>query len=192
MTGALDRPSQGALENRKAVHRDNNPTSRSVPQTVRLARRTVRSIHAAEVELLVADQSAERRRSIAAIDAMLRSQHASRIAAVTARFADRRAALGAMLDPALRAAAARRLEAEETAEITSLALAHGAERGRERRAVLASLAAVHKTARRALRRRQRHQRAGYAVVLGRLRPTALRAAKRSVIESGRLRLGRWN
>jgi hypothetical protein len=128
------------------------------------------SIHAAERQVQVASQLAERRQAVQAVDAALRAQHASRFAAVVARFAGRRVALSEMVDPAARAAAMRQLGSEEANELARLALEHAAEKRQARRAVLASVSGTHRAVRRSLQQRQRHQRAGIAVQLRAWRP----------------------
>ena len=137
---------------------------------IRAARRAVGSIHAAELQLLAAAQRAERSQAVRAIDASLAGRHAGNVAAVVARFADRRAALAMMADPSARAAAAQRLAAEEANELARLALEHAAEKRRLRNSVLASIGVVHRAARHAHRQRLRRQRIGIAVQLRALRP----------------------
>ena len=165
MTGPLERPSQGAPENRKAEIRE-----RSQSDVLRAARRAFASISVAEMQVLVAAQRDERSRALAAIDAGLRSQHASQTAAVVARFADRRAALDQITDAGARAAAAHRLAAEETAELARLALEHAAEKRRLKTSIVSSLAVTHRAEQRRLRLNQRRQRMGTAVRLQQLRP----------------------
>ena len=133
-------------------------------------RQTLVSIHAAERQLQSAIQSAERQQAVQAVGAGLQAQHASRIAAVIARFAGRRVALSEMADPAVRAAAMRQLGSEEANELARLAMEHAAEKRQARRAVLASIGGTHRGARRSLQERQRHQRAGIAVQLRGWRP----------------------
>lgn len=164
VTGPLDRPSQGAPENRKAselIHDARRP----VRHGIRSARRTVRSIHVAEDELQAAAQAAERRRALAAVDAGLRSKHASRVAAVVSRFADRRAALAYITDTGTRAAMIRQIAAEEANELARLAVEHAAEKRHLKRQVLTNINSKHRELRRRLRQRQRHQRASVAVQL---------------------------
>lgn len=131
-------------------------------------------MHTAELQLLTALQRAVRRQAMAAIDAALQGRHAGAIALVIARFADRRAALGAITDAGERAAIALRIDAEETTELARLALEHAAEKRQLRKATLAPLTAAHRAARRALRQRLRRQRAGIAVQLSAWRPTVSR------------------
>ena len=170
VTGPLERPSQGAPENRKASHRQDVEYRKPQRVVLRSARRAHSSILAAEMQLLVAAQRDERHRALAAIDAGLRSQHASQTAAVIARYAGRRAALAQIAEPTTRAAAAHRLAAEETAELASLALEHAAEKRRTKNSVLSSLIPSHRAARRALRQHQRRQRMATAVRLQGLQP----------------------
>lgn len=170
VTGALERPSQGAPENRKATNRSVIETARSERDALRSLRQTLVSIHAAERQLQAAGQLAERRQAVQAVDAALHSQQASRIAAVIARFAGRRAGVAELADPAARAAAMQQLGSEEANELARLALEHAAEKRQARRAVLASVSGTHRAARRSMQERQRHQRAGFAVQLRAWRP----------------------
>ena len=97
---------------------------------VRSARRTVRSIHAAERDLQTAGLAAESRKALAAANAGLRSLHASRVAAVVARFTHRRAALMHIVDPGARAAASQQIAMEEANELARLAVEHAGEKRR--------------------------------------------------------------
>lgn len=130
------------------------------------------------MQLLSAAQRGERDRAVRAIDAGLADRHAGNVAAVIARFADRRAAMAMMTDPHSRAAAAQRLAAEEAYELARLALEHAAEKRRLRNSVLASMGVVQQSARRALRQRLRRQRVGIAVQLQALRPRSGGAGSR--------------
>ncbi|MBX9711790.1 MAG: hypothetical protein K2X60_12220 [Xanthobacteraceae bacterium] len=152
---------------------------------IRTAKRAHASVLATLMQVLVVAQRDEVDRAIAAIDSGLHAQHTSATAAVVARFADRRAALSMLSDPAARAAAAHRLAEEERAELVHLALTHAAEKRRSRQSVVSSLAATHRSVRRALHQSQRHQRMGVAVQLHRLRPHALRTGKRTFVAGPR-------
>jgi hypothetical protein len=165
VTGPLDRPSQQTLETRKAADH-----IRPRRDAVRFARKTVASIHTAELEILSAAQKAARQQTVAATDAMLSDRHASAIALVIAKFAGRRAALATTVEPGARAAAAQQLVSEETAELARLALEHAAEKRAQRKAVTAPLLARQRAERRALRHRLRRQRAVVAVLVGAARP----------------------
>ena len=165
MTGVAHWPERGSPETRTAIQ-----SLRDSRDPARAARRTVIAIHAVERELQSASLAAERRQALAAVDAGLRSLHASRIAAVVSRFADRRAALAQMTDPGARAAASQQIALEEANELARLAVEHAGEKRRLRHSVLANLGGNHRAVRRNLRQRQRHQRAGLAVQLHALRP----------------------
>jgi hypothetical protein len=165
VTGPLDRPSQQPLETRKAVDH-----IRPAGDAIRFARKTVASIHAAELQMLAATQRAARRHALGAVDAMLRDRHASNIALVIARFSSRRAALSLIPDTGARAAAGQQLAAEEANELARLALEHAAEKRQMRKAATTPLRGAHIAARRTLRRRQRHQRAVVAIQLQALVP----------------------
>jgi hypothetical protein len=117
--------------------------------------------------------AAERRQALAAVDAGLRSLHASRVAAVVSKFADRRAALMHMTDAGARVAASQQIALEEANELARLAVDHAAEKRRMRFSWLGGIRRKHKLARRNLRRRQRHQRAGVAVLLRGLQPATV-------------------
>jgi len=184
VAGALERPSQGAPENRKAKNRSVIETAGTERDALASVRQTLVSIHAAERQLQVASQLAERRQAVQAVDAALQSQNASRIAAVIARFAGRRAGVAELADPAARAAAMRQLASEEANELARLALEHAAEKRQSRRVVMASMGGTHRAARRSLQQSQRHQRAGIAVLLRAWRP------RRGTIRRGGLAKGR--
>ena len=186
MTGVAHWPERGSPETRTAPQsfRETNKHSRD---PVRLARRTIASIHAAERELQGDSLAAERRQALVAVDAGLRSLHTSRVAAVVSRFADRRAALVHMTDAGARAAANQQVALEEANELARLAVEHVAEKRRMRSSVLGSIQRKQKLARRNLRRRQRHQRAGLAVLLRALqRPTVACPAAWARIQRGAL------
>ena len=185
MTGAAHWPERGSPETRTAPQsfRGNQKHARD---PVRLARRTIASMHAAERELQSVSLAAERRQALAAVDVGLRSLHASRIAVVVSKFADRRAALVHIADAGTRAAASQQIAMEEANELARLSIEHTAEKRRLRSSVLASLGGKHRAVRRTLRRRQRYQRAGYALQLQQLRPrvTAQRQVSRVTISRG--------
>jgi hypothetical protein len=151
----------------------------------------VASIHAAELQLLAASQRAERSQAIRAIDAALSSRHASNIAAVIARFADRRVALMEITDPTARTAAACKLAAEETAELARLALEHAAEKRTLRKATTAPLVAVHRAQRRFLKQSLRRQRVGIAVQLQALRPRSTTSRTHPKATSSLVRHLQW-
>lgn len=155
---------------------------------IRAAKRAHTSVLAALMQVLVTAQRDEVERAIAAIDSGLHAQHSSATAAVVARFADQRAALSVLSDPAARVAAAHRLAEEERAELVCLALTHAAEKRQLRQSVVSSLAATHRTSRCALRQSQRHQRMGVAVRLQRLRPPVLRTGKHTFLAMPRATL----
>ncbi len=175
MTGHLERPSQGTQENRKANQ------DRGYRQHRRLsAGASMRGLHRAEMDLLIAAQRAARHAALQTIDAALNARHASATAAVVARFAGQRAAL-TDLDAGARAAALHRLSAEEAQELAQLALAHAAERRALKRAAVQAMVPTQKAARQGLRRASRRQRAVLAIAL---RP---RIHKRAEISRARAR-----
>ena len=173
MTGIAHWPERGSPETWAAPQsfRESNKHARD---PVRLARRTIASIHAAERELQGDSLAAERRQALAAVDAGLRSLHASKVAAVVSRFADRRAALVHMSDAGARVAASQQIALEEANELARLAIEHAAEKLHMRLSVMASLSRRYRAANRKLRQSQRRQRAGLAVQLHALRPRVSR------------------
>ena len=143
---------------------------RPARDAVRFARKTVASIHNAELEILSAAQNAAQQQAVKAADAALSDRHASAIALVIAKFAGRRAALATIAEPGARAAAAHQLAAEETAELARLALEHAAEKRAQRKAVTAPLLARHRAERRTLRQRLWRLRSVVAVLVRAARP----------------------
>lgn len=144
------------------------------------------------MQVLLAAQRDERSRELAAIDAGLRSQHASQTAAVIARFADRRTALDQITDAGARVAAAHRLAAEETAELARLALEHAAEKRRSKTSIVSSLVVTHRAERRSRRQSQRRQRMGIAVRLQQLRPsTRSNGTRTPPVQNRRIGRLRW-
>ena len=162
VTGASDRPSRSPLENRTAAE------FRQERQSARArGRKAFVALHNAEMDLLVASQRAARHAALRAIDAALSSRHASAIAIVVARFADRRAALAAMSDTE-RNAALRQLAVDEAHELARLALELASEKRAMRKASLLSMAVMHRAARRNLGLRNRRQRISVSVQQGRV------------------------
>ena len=187
VTGPLDRPSQQPLETRKAAEH-----IRPRRDAIRFARKTIASIHTAELEILSAAQRAARRQAVKAVDASLSDRHASTIALVLAKFAGRRAALSAIVEPSARAAAASQLATDETAELVRLALEHAAEKRQMRKAATAPLLAGHRSTRRSLRQQQRRQRVAFAIKLHAIAPST--AGQNRPKNAGRHRMGkawRW-
>lgn len=122
--------------------------------------------------------------ALQAIDAGLSARHASAIAAVVARSADRKAALTDQ-EPSARADAMHALAAEEVHELARLALEHAAEKRALRKSVVLCLAAVHRIERRSLRTRNRLQRIlAAAVMQPRERPRAKGSTRATVRGAG--------
>lgn len=166
MTGASERPNWSTPETRKAdegrrgrLHQLGNG---DLAHSARIA---MRSLCKAEITLLIAAQNDERQRALSCVDAALQSQHAGRIAAVIARFADRRTASGAILDVHARAAAMQRIAMEETTELASFSVELANEKRRLRHQTLGGLSVVHRAERKALGIRNRRQRAVFAVLV---------------------------
>lgn len=157
ITDTLGRPSQGVLENRTAAE------ARQNRQSVRThGRKAVLAVHNAKMHLLIASQRAAQRAAVFSIDAALSSRHASAIAIVVARFADRRSTLASMSDTE-RGAALRQLASDEAHELARLALDHASEKRALRKATLGSMLVADRAARRSLRVRNRHQRIVVAI-----------------------------
>lgn len=129
-----------------------------------LNRRALRSLHDAEVDVLMAAQRLARRQAVRAVDAALFARHGAAIALVAARFADRRASAGS-LNQAGRDAILRQIAAEEAQELARLTLEHAAERRAMRSSALLGLITAQRAERRMMRRRNRWQRVIAAVVL---------------------------
>ena len=127
-------------------------------------RRAVVGLHDAEMQVLRARQRGARRAAMGAINAALSSRHASAIASIVARFADRRAALMEP-DQNVRAAALRRIADDEAHELARLALEHAAEKRAIRKSATVAIAVPQRAARRSLRQRNRRQRIVFAVQL---------------------------
>ena len=158
MTGPLERPSQGALENRKAEQKI-QPTHRSIA----IARKTTAAIGAAELQLLLARQRALRTATMQSVSGALAARHASATAAIIGRFAARRAAIAGDVGPAQRTAALARIAEEEATELARQALVHGAEKRALRQATLAPILLSQRAERRQLRKLQRRARAVQAI-----------------------------
>ncbi|MFM9938636.1 MAG: hypothetical protein ACKVP7_03970, partial [Hyphomicrobiaceae bacterium] len=195
VTDTLGRPSQGVLENRTAAPRTAVDVRRDNQDIRFRTRRALMAIGTSEQQLLAASQRAARQSALEAIDAGLSVRHAGAIAAVVARFADRKAALTDQ-EPSARADAMRALAAEEVHELARLALEHAAEKRALRKSVVLSLAAVHRIERRSMRTRNRRQRIMAAVVMqprerpradGATRTTARRATRLAKIHEQRRR-----
>jgi hypothetical protein len=150
VTGALERPSQGAPENRKAAE-DRRPGL----DLVRGTRRALTSLAAADMQVLVAAQRDARNRALSALTAALGAAHGSQRASVVALYAARRAAAASISDPVARKAAILSLVQEEAAELARLAVAHAQERRRLTQETLAALGLAHRAARLSHRRASR-------------------------------------
>lgn len=114
--------------------------------------------------MLIASQRAARRVAMRSIYVALSGRHAGTVAAVVAKFAARRAALASDGGQG-RAAVLQQISTEEAHELARLALEHAAEKRALRQSAMVPLAARQHSARRDLRRRNRHQRAVLAVQL---------------------------
>lgn len=159
MTGSLDRPSQGALENRKA---ELEPAVR-----VRLA---WRSVHGAAMALLLARQRSERRRLTLTLSAELAVTDAQERTALRQKYAGRRGGLVQMASAVEREATRTRLAMEEADELALLEAAQRSRRKARRRALKSTMPARHRAERKALQAEQRHQRVLVAIAAPRLRP----------------------
>lgn len=167
VTGALERPSQHSPENRKA-------DDRRKPQDERKsARVSLRSAHLAERQFQFAAQHAERQHTLASLLAATDQSRSIALAVVDARFAERRRLIALIADPNARAAAERQLALELSAEHSQLAQQHRHAMRALRNALLQPLSQRHRSERRSLTIRQRHQRGVLGVILRQLRPLPL-------------------
>ena len=158
MTGTLERPSQGAPENRKAADHRRQDTDLK-----KGARRALAALADADMQLLVAGQQQVRRQALSSIDAALGASHASQRAAVVARYGNRRSALGSIADAGTRNAALLQLIAEEAAELARLALALADDKQRLKRETVAAMVIVQRGVRQAVWRKNRHGRLAMAI-----------------------------
>lgn len=189
VTGALERPSQHSPENRKA-------DDRRPPQDERKsARVSLRSAHLAERQLQFAAQHAERQQTLASLLTATDQSRVMALAVVDARFAERRRLLAQIADPNARAAAERQLALEQSAEHSQLAQQHRHAVRALRTASMQPLSLRHRSERRSLTIRQRHQRGVLGVILRQLRPLPLQShhvpgARRLRIDTSFLSAGR--
>ena len=157
VTGPLERPSQGAPENRKAEEaRHRQPIKTR-------ARNALAGLLRSDMSLLVAAQYAERQQAIASLEAALAALLASSVAAVVAQFGARKSELAPTLDPVTRAAEMRRLMSDEVAELARLITDHASRLQRERRRVQSEILPAQRAARRALNQSHRRQKIAFAM-----------------------------
>jgi hypothetical protein len=164
LTGSLERPSQGAQENRKAA--DASKTKRD---QIKAARSALLSAHRAEQKLVIARHAAERQHVIDASRALAAAHRSSLMAAISSKYAERLARVFDSADAKSAWSARERLKLEEAIEIAQAMLAVGRTTAERRRSTLAALRSTHRAERGGLTERQRRQRAMSAVLLGRLR-----------------------
>jgi hypothetical protein len=169
LTGSLERPSQGAQENRKAANRKDIDTRRSERDAVRSARAALVGLHRAEMQIMVARHGAERRHVVEAARASASALRAATTEAITAKYAERLARIFDSGDARCAWSARERLKLEEAIEMAQAMLAVGRATAESRRSMLAALRITHRAERGGLAERQRRQRAVLAVLLGRLR-----------------------
>jgi hypothetical protein len=158
VTGSLERPSQGAPENRKA-----SETRQSDRDPIKGARHALRGLHAAERQVMLARHAAERRQALDAAGAAAASERSTAVQAISAKYADKLVRVFDSGDARSAHAARERLKLEEAIELAGFQLAHGRRAGEARRTVLAGLRITQRSERHGLTLRQRRQRAVLSV-----------------------------
>jgi hypothetical protein len=154
VTGPLERPSQGAPENRKATNRKTAIATNRTPSTA------LRGLHAAERQLLDAAHRAAVADKRAVVSAHFSSLLSSAEQRIIAHVLGRIAAIDPTLSIADRQAAIQRLQAEQEAALARLRQDIGQERRNTLRAALAALSVGHRSRKAALSRRQAAERVG--------------------------------
>lgn len=134
------------------------------------ARAALRSMHAAERQLLHAGDSTATQQDLDALAGLQRSARTSGAQAISAKYAARMAAIGTALDQAARNAMRQQIKLEEAEEMTRFNADQDREAQQNRQTLLQALATARKSKQRALVQRQRLQRTALALMLSRLRP----------------------
>ena len=173
LTGFLERPSQGAPENRKAANRKDVENRTSERDAVRSARAALVGLHRAELQIMVARHGAERRHVIEAARASASALRAATTQAITAKYADRLARIFDSGDARSAWAARDRLKLEEAIEMAQASLSMARSGAERRTATLAALRVAHRAERQGLAIRQRRQRATLGVLLNARRPRTI-------------------
>lgn len=189
LTGFLERPSQGAPENRKAGHRDIREAKRAERDPVQSARAALRGGHAAERQLLAARHAAERRAVLEAGRAAAGFARDMARRLLAAKYADRLARVFDSGDARAAWAARERLKLEEAIETAHLDLAHARSESDALRSSLSGLRLGQRAERQGMAQRQRRQRAMLGVIVSRRR-RAFRAEVRPALAAPTRRLFR--
>lgn len=160
VAGPLERPSQGAPENRKAEYRKTAMANSRTPSSA------LRGVHAAERQLLDAAYRADIANKRATITAHFSSLLSSAEQRIIAHVAGRIGAIDPKMPIAERQTMIERLQAEQEAALARLRQDIGQERRNTLRSVLAVLSAGHRARKSALSRRQAAERVGMRRVSG--------------------------
>ena len=161
LTGSLERPSQGALENRKAREK----RSSNDRDAVSAARKALVGVHRAEMQVMVARHAAERRHILATARGEAAAEQSAIMRAIAAKYSDRLARVFDSGDARSAWAARDRLKLEEAIETAQMSLASAQTSAHGRRAALAGLRITQRAERQGLSVRQRRQRAMLGVIL---------------------------
>lgn len=180
VTGSLERPSQGAPENRKATE-----AAKAERDQIAAARSALVGTHKAQTVLLLARHAAERRHVLLDARAMAAAHRSTVMSAITAKYADRLARVFDSGDARSAYAARERLKLEEAIEIAQVSLAMSRSSSAARQSRTAALKVTQRSERQGLALQQRRQRAVLAVMLGHLRHRG-RAATRVTPEPARV------
>lgn len=160
MTGSLERPSQGALENRKASEARNDERD-----AVRSARVALVGAHKIEMQIMLARHASERRHVIGVTRAAAASARSGVMRMIAAKYADKLARVFDSGDAQSAYAARERLQLEEAIETAQATLAMARMNSDSRGSVLIALRTTQRAERQGLSIRQRRQRAVLGVVL---------------------------
>jgi hypothetical protein len=168
LTGFLERPSQGAQENRKAINRKDADARTTERDQIKASRGALNSAHRAEQKLMLARHAAELRHLIDGARAQAAAYRSSMLAAVTIKYAERLARVFDSGDAKSAWAARERLKLEEAIEIAQLRMTSDRDHGNSLRSLVAALRVSQRGERHGLTLRQRHQRAVLGVLLRRI------------------------
>ena len=161
LTGSLERPSQGALENRKA----RETRSSNDRDAVSAARKALVGVHRAEMRVMVARHAAERRHILATARGEAAAEQSAIMRAIAAKYSDRLARVFDSGDARSAWAARDRLKLEEAIETNQATLASARSAAHGRRSKLAGLRTTQRAERQGLSVRQRRQRSVLSVHL---------------------------
>ena len=166
MTGAAQWPERGSPETRTAEQ-----------QQTRTPRQAIKSLHAAERQLLAAERGDAMARALAEIAMQSALRSASKRRTLSAHYAAKIAALAPSLSPSERAAAIERLREEENAATQALDIELQRTAAAERTQTTAHLRQHYRSRSAGLHQRQRRQRAALAMMFRRPSSTPRPAAQ---------------